>query len=98
MITSNVQTIQSKDLEVQFLGTNIDLNNKVNKKKNNNLDYLIDSTFTNINRFFVLSFKNANDDRMRDYFGKYYMPLAETKDFNALIDNKPFFDQPIKSI
>ena len=29
---------------------------------------------------------------MRDYFGKYYMPLAETKDFNALIDNKPFFD------
>ena len=35
---------------------------------------------------------------MRDYFGKYYMPFAETKDFNALIDNKPFFDQPIKSI
>ena len=61
-------------------------------KKNNNLDYLIDPTFTNINRFFILSFKNANDDRMRDYFGKYYMPLAETKDFNALIDNKPFFD------
>ena len=24
------------------------------------------------------------------------MPLAEIKDFNALFDNKPFFDQPIK--
>ena len=35
---------------------------------------------------------------MRDYFGKYYMPFAETKDFNALIDNKPFFDKPRKSI
>ena len=24
------------------------------------------------------------------------MPLVEIKDFNALIDNKPIFDQPIK--
>ena len=24
------------------------------------------------------------------------MPLVEIKDFNALIDNKPFFDQPVK--
>ena len=25
------------------------------------------------------------------------MPLVEIKDFNALIDNKSFFDQPVKS-
>ena len=25
------------------------------------------------------------------------MPLVEIKDFNALIDNKPFFDQSVKS-
>ena len=25
------------------------------------------------------------------------MPLAKIKDFNALIDNKPFFDQPVKT-
>ena len=25
------------------------------------------------------------------------MPLVEIKDFNALIDNKPFFYQPVKS-
>ena len=24
------------------------------------------------------------------------MPLVEIKNFNALIDNKPFFDQPVK--
>ena len=27
---------------------------------------------------------------------KYYMLLCEIKDFNALIDNEPFFDQPVK--
>ena len=25
------------------------------------------------------------------------MPLVEIIDFNALIDNKPFFDQPVKN-
>ena len=25
------------------------------------------------------------------------MPLIEIKDFNALIDNKSFFDQPVKN-
>ena len=25
------------------------------------------------------------------------MQLVEVKDFNAVIDNKPFFDQPIKT-
>ena len=28
---------------------------------------------------------------------KYYMPLVEIKDFNVLINNKPFFDQQIKN-
>ena len=27
---------------------------------------------------------------------EYYMPLVETKDFIALIENKPFFDQAVK--
>ena len=63
--------------------------------KNNNLDYLIDPTFRNINRMFVFSFKNG--DPTGDFCDKYYMPLVEIKDFNALIDNKPFFDQPVKN-
>ena len=58
--------------------------------KNNNLDYLIDPAFRNINRLFVFSFKNGKNDPTRNYFEKYYMPLVEIKDFNALIDNKPF--------
>ena len=65
--------------------------------KNNDLDYLIDPTFRNIDRVYVLSFKNGNNDPTRDSFVKYYMPLVEIKDFNALFDNKPFFDQPVKN-
>ena len=41
---------------------------------NNNIDYLIDPTFRNINRLFILSFKNGNNDPTRDSFDKYYMP------------------------
>ena len=51
--------------------------------KNNYLDYLIDPTFRCINIFFVLSFKNGNDDPTRDYFEQYYMPLVDIKGFNT---------------
>ena len=30
-------------------------------------------------------------------FDKFYIPLVETKYFHALIDNEPFFDQPVKN-
>ena len=65
--------------------------------KNNSLDYLIDPTFRNINRLFILSFKDSDNDPTRNSFNKYYMPLEKIKDFNALIDNKPVFDQPVKN-
>ena len=59
--------------------------------KNNNLDYRIDSTFKNIVKLFKLSFKNGNENLKRDLFDRYYMPVVEIKDFNTLVDNKPFF-------
>ena len=58
---------------------------------------MIDPTFRNINRLFVLSFTNGQDDSTRNYFDEYYMPLVEIKAFNALNDNNPFFDQPMKN-
>ena len=60
--------------------------------KSNNSDYLINLKFRKINRLLVLLFKNGNDYPTRDYFDKYYMPLVEIKDFNALIDNTSLFD------
>ena len=67
------------------------------QQKNNNLDYLIDPTFRNINILFVLLFKHDNDDPKRHSLDAYDMPLAKIKDFNALIDHKLFFDQPVKN-
>ena len=64
-----------------------------NQTKNNNLNYLIDPTFTKVNRLLVLSFENEND---RTSFSKYYVPNVQIKDFNVLIDEKRFFDIPIK--
>ena len=44
----------------------------------------------------VLLIKNGDDDPIRNSFDEHYMPLVEIKDFNALVDNKPFFGQPLK--
>ena len=38
--------------------------------KNNNLNYLIDPTFTKVNRSFLLSFKNEGDNR-KSFFENY---------------------------
>ena len=65
-----------------------------NQAKNSNLNYLIDPTFSKVNRFFVLSFENENDRRC---FSKYYVPNFVIKYFNLLIDGKSFFGMPVKS-
>ena len=46
---------------------------------------------------FVLSLEASKNDPTRNSFARYYMSLVEIKDINALIDNKPFFDQPVKN-
>ena len=73
-----------------------------NQARNNNLNYLIDPTFTNVNRLFVLSFKNEHgnygrNESVRSSFKKYYVPKVEVKDFNVLIDGKQFFEIPVKN-
>ena len=65
-----------------------------NQTQNNHLNYLINPTFTKVNRLFVLSFENEDN---RKSFLKYYVPNVQIKDFNVLIDRKSFFDMPIKN-
>ena len=55
---------------------------------------MIDPTFTNVNRLFVLSFQNENH---RVSFSKYYLLKVEIKDFNMLTDGKPFFEIAVKN-
>ena len=61
---------------------------------NNNLNILIDPTFINVNRLFVLVYQvNAN----RQSFSQFYLPRVMVKDFNVIIDKLAFFDLPIKT-
>ena len=65
--------------------------------QNNNLNYLIDPKFTNVNRIFVLSFaRNILGDK-RDSFSHYYAPNVKIEDFNVLTGRRCFFDLPVKN-
>ena len=48
----------------------------INQTATNNLNFLIDPIFNNVNRLFVLAFPNEED---RSSFSKYYAPTAEIK-------------------
>ena len=62
---------------------------------NNNLNILIDPTFTNVNRLFVLAYGQDNNDRQS--FSRFYLPNVMVKDYNVNIDKLAFFDLPIKT-
>ena len=65
---------------------------------NNNLNYLIDPTFTNVNRLFVLSFERIEEGNIKkDYRDSFsHIPNVQIKGFNVLINGKRFFDLPVK--
>ena len=96
----------SKDDEIKLLLTNLKSGftreiiwNKYRsrvstKATNNNLNVLIDPTFTNVNRLFVLAYQTADD---RQSFSQFYLPKVMVKDFNVIIDKLAFFDLPIKT-
>ena len=65
-----------------------------NRTKTNHLNNLIDPTFREVNRLFLLPFENEKD---RTSFSKYNVPKVEIKDFNMLIDGKSCFDVPGKN-
>ena len=66
----------------------------IHQTATNNLNFLIDPTFNNVSRLFVLVFPNEKDRRS---FSKYYTPTAEIKDYNVIIDGEPFYEILIKN-
>ena len=96
----------SKDDEIKLLLTNLKsgftreiILNKYRsrvstKATNNNLNVLIDPTFTNVNRLFVLAYQTADD---RQSFSQFYLTKIMVKDFNVIIDKLAFLDLPIKT-
>ena len=72
---------------------------------NNNSNILVDPTFTNVNRLFVLAYEvevnvvnnhNVIIDN-RQSFSKFYLRNIMVKDYNDIIDKLAFFDLPIKT-
>ena len=101
-----VPVVTSKDDEIKLL-TNLKSGFKreiiwnryrsqmTTKAANNNLNILIDPTFTNVNRLFVLAYPTANNNRQS--FFRFYLPSAMVKGYNVIIDKLAFFDLPIKT-
>ena len=50
---------------------------------NSNLNILIDPTFTNVNRLFVLAYQTADD---KQSFSQFYLSKVMIKDFNVIIE------------
>ena len=72
------------------------------QSNNNNLNYLIEPTFTKVNRLFVFSFEriageNSTTKDHRDSISHYYVPNIELKDFNVLIDEKSLLDLSVEN-
>ena len=64
---------------------------------NNNLNILVDPTFTNVNRLFLLVYVVDNDNYNRQSYSQFYLPKVMVKDYNVIIDKLAFFDLPIKT-
>ena len=60
---------------------------------NNNLNILVDPTFTNVNR----SYASDNNNYNRQSYSQFYLPKVMVKDYNVIIDKLAFFDLPIKT-
>ena len=71
------------------------------QNNNNNLNYLIYPTFTNVNRLFVLSYERIEEDNIekdyRDFFPNYYVPKVQIKNFSVLINGEKISNLPIKN-
>ena len=95
----------SKDDEIKLL-TNLKLGFKreiiwneyrsqmTREETKNNLNILVDPTFTNVNRLFALAYQTADD---RKLYSQFYLPKVTVKDYNVVIDKLAFFDLPIKT-
>ena len=61
---------------------------------NPNLNHLVEPSFQEVNRIFVLAFEN---DTQRASHSGYYLPNVEIKNYNVMINGENFFDRPIES-
>ena len=63
-------------------------------RQNPNLNHLVELSFQVVNRLSLLAFEN---DTQKTSHSGYYLPNAELKDYNVMINGENFFDQPMKN-
>ena len=65
----------------------------------NNLKiFPLHASFQGANRLFILAFdntENGNNKVERDSHRKYFLPRVNSTNYNVLIDDRNFYDQPI---
>ena len=65
------------------------------QNNNNNLNYLIDPTFTNVNRLFVLSYERIEEDNVKKRLQRFFLTLLCTESSNKRLQclnrRKKFF-------
>ena len=59
-----------------------------------NLNHLVEPSFQGVKRLFVLAFAN---NAQRTSNKRYYLANVDIKDYNAMIDEKIFFNQPVNN-
>ena len=57
----------------------------------------LDPSFQGVNRLFVMAYGRANDQPTRNGRQKYHLPRIDLKKYNAIIDGRNFYDNPIES-
>ena len=58
------------------------------------MNHLVELSFQEVNRLFVLAFKN---DAQKTSNKRCYLPNLEIKDYKVMIDEKNLFDQSVKN-
>ena len=63
-------------------------------RQNRYLDSLIDPSFHGVNRLFVSSLEDEND---QESYKIYFRPTVKVKDYNVMIKGRIFFNQLVKN-
>ena len=65
---------------------------------NNVIRFPLDASFQVVNRLFILAFDNTGNGNKKvesDGYRKYLLPRVDITNYNAIIDGRNFYDQPI---
>ena len=64
----------------------------------NSLKYIsLDPSFQGVNRLFIMAYNRVDGQPTRNGQRKYYLPRIDLNKYNAIIDGRNFYDNPIES-